>query len=119
MLSEGKDSRFDEIKKSPVRFGAAFFAQATWVSLCMMPVLALNAVPGPVLAATTALSVTDILGLALWVGGFACEVIADWQKSRWLHEKKTKQHDEVFLTKGLFAKRYEQTLEHAYLGADV
>lgn len=106
VLTEGKDSRFDDIKTSPPKFAAAFVGQAAWVSLCMMPVIALNAVPGPAMAVTTALGVTDVLGLALWAGGFAFEIVADRQKSRWLHEKRTKQHDEEFLTRGLFGKRY-------------
>lgn len=33
VLADGHDSRFDEIKKSPPKFFAAFMAQATWVSL--------------------------------------------------------------------------------------
>ncbi|RAL68559.1 hypothetical protein DID88_007284 [Monilinia fructigena] len=45
ILSDGHDSRFDEIKKSPSKFLGAFAAQATWVSLCCLPVLALNALP--------------------------------------------------------------------------
>lgn len=106
VLSEGKDSRFDEIKPYPAKFSAAFIGQAAWVSFCLMPVMALNSVPGPALAATTAFGLTDALGLAIWAGGFACEVIADRQKSQWLHEKRTKQHDEEFLTRGLFGKRY-------------
>lgn len=81
------------------------------MSLCMMPVIALNSVPGPAMALTTALGVTDVLGIALWAGGFACEVIADRQKSKWVHEKRTKQHDEEFLTRGLFGKRYVNRLD--------
>lgn len=105
VLAEGKDSRFDDIKKSPPKFLVAFFGQAVWVSLCLMPVIALNSVPSLAFAALPHVATTDFLGLALWVGGFACEVIADRQKSKWMHEKRTKQHDEEFLTKGLFGKR--------------
>ena len=105
VLQEGKDSRFDEIKKSPPKFAVAFFAQATWVSLCLMPVIALNAIPAATFAALPALRATDVLGLSLYVGGLAFEVTADRQKSRWAREKREKVHDEEFLTRGLWSKR--------------
>lgn len=105
VLSEGKDSRFDEIKKSPPRFATAFFGQAVWVSLCLMPVIVLNAVPAVAFSAVPRVAATDVLGLAVWAGGFAFEVAADRQKSRWLKEKREKKHSEEFLTKGLFSKR--------------
>lgn len=108
VLAEGKDSRFDEIKKSPPKFFGAFFAQAMWVSLCIMPILAINSAPSIALSSTalgSSVLLTDVLGLGLWAGGFLTEVIADRQKSQWLKEKRNKEHDEHFLTKGLFGKR--------------
>lgn len=105
ILSEGKDSRFDEIKKSTPRFAAAFFAQATWVSLCVMPVVVLNSVPAAAFAAIPSVRVVDVLGLLLYSGGLAYEVAADRQKSKWMAAKKAKLHDEDFLTKGLWSRR--------------
>ena len=43
---DGKDSRFDNIRGSAPKFLGAFAAQATWVSLCLLPVLAVNSIPG-------------------------------------------------------------------------
>ena len=104
--SEGKDSRFDAIRHSPSRFATAFVGQAAWVSLCMMPILAVNSIPAAALsAALPRLLATDVLGLGLWVGGFAVEVAADRQKSRWVHARRAKEHDEEFMTRGLFGKR--------------
>ena len=80
-MSDGKDSRFDEIKKSPPKFLVAFMAQATWVSLCLMPILAVNSIPHAALAMLTAVGITDIIGLALYVGGLTFEVTADRQKN--------------------------------------
>ncbi|KAH6981233.1 hypothetical protein BKA56DRAFT_617031 [Ilyonectria sp. MPI-CAGE-AT-0026] len=97
----GADSRFSEIKHSPLRFSTAFFFQALWVTICLTPVLLVNAVPRAALA--TGVTVTDVLGLGLWVGGFAFEVVADAQKSRWVREKRDKVHDEEFMTRGLFS----------------
>jgi steroid 5-alpha reductase family enzyme len=104
VLSDGKDSRFDDIKKSPPRFIVAFVAQATWVSLCLMPVLAINSIPHIALSTLPLFTVTDILGLALYLGGLGFEVTADRQKDAWVQAKKRKEHDEDFLTHGLWSK---------------
>ncbi|QSZ37168.1 hypothetical protein DSL72_009262 [Monilinia vaccinii-corymbosi] len=104
VLSDGHDSRFDEIKKSPPRFFSVFAAQATWVSLCCLPVLAINALPYSLLATLPTLMLTDILGLLLFTGGLSFEILADRQKSAWAAAKKRKEHDEDFLTSGLWAK---------------
>ncbi|KAL1604201.1 hypothetical protein SLS59_003994 [Nothophoma quercina] len=108
---DGKDSRFDNIRTSPSKFYVAFFAQATWVSLCTLPVILVNSLPRSAFAATSfgsAIStnpyLTDILGLAIFVFGLTFEVIADKQKSKWMEEKKAKKHSEEFLTHGLWSK---------------
>jgi steroid 5-alpha reductase family enzyme len=69
-----------------------------------MPVLALNSIPHTALAALPLLGVTDVIGLALFVGGLSFEVAADRQKSAWVQAKKNKEHDEDFLTHGLWSK---------------
>ena len=104
-MADGEDSRFKNIRNSPPKFLVAFIAQATWVSLCLMPVLAVNALPASTFAALGgAVSITDIMGVLLYVGGLSFEVTADRQKNKWVQEKKTKQHDEDFLTRGLWSK---------------
>lgn len=101
----GQDSRFEKIRTSPPTFFGAFMAQATWVSLCLLPVLALNALPAPLFATLPAgVALTDILGLALYAGGIVFEATADAQKSKWSKEKHAKVHDEEFLTHGLWSK---------------
>lgn len=101
---DGKDSRFDNIRGSPPKFLGAFFAQATWVSLCLLPVLAVNSIPATSLAALPFFTITDIVGLLLYVGGISFEATADQQKSQWMKEKKEKKHSEDFLTRGLWSK---------------
>ncbi|KAF4826177.1 hypothetical protein CGCTS75_v009449 [Colletotrichum tropicale] len=102
ILQDGHDSRFDEIKKSPAKFAGAFFAQATWVSLCLLPVIALNSVPAASFAALPPVKISDIAGILVYVAGFAFEITADRQKSKWMREKKEKLHDEQFMTRGLW-----------------
>lgn len=105
ILSDGEDSRFKDIRNSPPKFFVAFFAQATWVSLCLMPVLAINSLPASTFAALGGLvSITDIIGVLLYVGGLSFEATADRQKNKWVTEKKEKKHSEDFLTRGLWSK---------------
>ena len=107
----GRDSRFDSIRGSPSKFYVAFFAQATWVSLCTLPVVLVNSIPRSAYATSAfgqAISakpyLTDVLGLALFVFGLTFEIIADKQKSKWVQDKKDKKHSEEFLTHGLWSK---------------
>ncbi|CZS95886.1 uncharacterized protein RAG0_05377 [Rhynchosporium agropyri] len=104
VVADGHDSRFDEIKKSPPRFFGAFVAQATWVSICLLPIVALNSIPHTILSTLPLLTVTDIAGLSLFLGGFTFEVLADREKNAWVQAKKRKEHDEDFLTSGLWSK---------------
>lgn len=73
----GKDDRFDEIKPSFIRFLNVWTVQALWVTFTMAAALV-------AITTTTrkALDVFAIAGLLIWGFGFAFEVIADLQKSR-------------------------------------
>lgn len=104
-MSDGQDPRFKGIRESPPSFLVAFMAQAMWVSLCLMPVLAINFLPTSTLAAPGSLvSTTDIIGILLYVGRLSFEVATDRQKDTWVQEKKQKKHEEDFLTRGLWSK---------------
>ena len=105
VLQQGHDSRFDEIKKSPVKFFAAFMAQATWVSICALPVVAVNSIPVGVLAKLPVVKLSDVVGFSLFAGGLILEATADAQKSKWMREKRAKLHDEEFMTRGLWSRR--------------
>lgn len=80
--------------------------QAVWVTIPLLPVLALGAVPAATLAtAVPRVAMTDVLGLSFWGVGFLFEAVADYQKSQWSKARKRKEHDEDFLTSGLFSVR--------------
>ena len=72
---DGKDGRFDDIKITPPRFFAAWTIQGVWVLLTALPVFTVNA-----MSSTKDLGVNDYIGWAIWVLGFALEVISDNQK---------------------------------------
>jgi steroid 5-alpha reductase family enzyme len=73
----GKDDRFDEIKPSFIRFLNVWTIQGLWVTFTMAAAL---------VAITTSirkeLDVFAVVGFLVWIFGFAFEVIADMQKSR-------------------------------------
>ncbi|MBN1934892.1 MAG: DUF1295 domain-containing protein [Anaerolineae bacterium] len=73
----GKDDRFDEIKPSFIRFLNVWTIQGLWVTLTMAAAL---------VAITTAnkkeLDLFALTGFLVWAFGFAIEVVADLQKSR-------------------------------------
>jgi len=73
----GKDDRFDEIKPSFIRFLNIWTIQGLWVTFTMAAAL---------VAITTTtrkeLDLFAIVGFLVWVFGFAVEVLADSQKSR-------------------------------------
>lgn len=73
----GKDDRFDELKPSLIRFLNVWTIQGLWVTFTMAAAL---------IAITTThrkdLDGFALVGFLIWVFGFAIEVIADSQKSR-------------------------------------
>jgi steroid 5-alpha reductase family enzyme len=73
----GKDDRFDEIKPSLIRFLNVWTIQALWVTFTIAAAL---------VAITTStrkeLDLFALVGFLVWAGGFAIEVVADSQKSR-------------------------------------
>ena len=105
MVSDGHDSRFDGIRDNPWKFAGAFVAQGTWISLCLFPVIGLCSIPGSLISrGLPLLTTTDAVGLGLFAGGFAFEVVADRQKAAWVADKKAKRHEESFLTRGLWGR---------------
>lgn len=73
----GKDDRFDEIKPSFIRFLNVWTIQGLWVTFTLAAAL--------VAITTTNRKELDLFALAgflIWLFGFAVEVIADAQKSR-------------------------------------
>ena len=73
----GGDQRFDHIKVSSSRFFVAWTLQGTWV--VMTSCAAVTAILSP---EQPPLGPVYIVGVVMWATGFAIEVIADRQKSR-------------------------------------
>jgi len=92
----GKDDRFDEIKPSFIRFLNTWTLQGLWVTFTAAAAL---------VAITTAyrkeLDVFALIGFLIWVFGFAFEVIADAQKSRFNAEPANKGK---FIRTGLWSR---------------
>jgi steroid 5-alpha reductase family enzyme len=91
----GHDDRFDTIKVSFVRFLLAWTVQGLWISLTA----------GAALAAITTterepLGALAVVGLVIWGAGFAVEVVADLQKSRFRADPANRGR---FIREGLWA----------------
>ena len=91
----GKDARFDDIKPSFTRFLMTWTVQGLWVTFTLAAALA-------AITTTTRkeLGLVAVIGLLVWVFGFAIEVAADSQKSRFRADPKNKGK---FIDSGLWA----------------
>ncbi|TFK75076.1 DUF1295-domain-containing protein [Pluteus cervinus] len=99
-IKAGGDSRFDVIKKKPTTFFAYWMAQATWIALVGLPVWLVNTLPA---SRNPPLGLRDYAAFGLFAGSWLFEIIADRQKTKWRRAKDDKEHDEKFITKGLWA----------------
>lgn len=91
----GKDARFDDIKPSFIRFLNTWTLQGLWITFTLAAALA---------AITTntrkELGLFAVVGFLVWLFGFAMEVVADLQKSRFRADPKNKGK---FINTGLWA----------------
>ena len=95
VLKTGKDTRFDEIKVSFLRFLNAWTLQGLWIAFTLAAALA-------AITTTTRqeLGLFALVGFLVWAGGFAIEATADAQKSRFRTNPANKGR---FITTGLWA----------------
>ena len=95
VYSSGKDSRFEELKQSFLRFLLTWTLQGLWVSLTLSAALA-------AITTTTrkGLGWFALIGFVVWAFGFAVEVLADAQKSRFRADPENKGQ---FIHRGLWA----------------
>lgn len=91
----GSDTRFDEIKTSPLRFFAAWTIQGLWVLLTAAAALAIITT-----SVSRDLGWLAYTGIVVWVVGFAIEVVADRQKSLF---KLDPSNERRFIATGLWA----------------
>ncbi|KAG0047458.1 hypothetical protein BGZ83_007472 [Gryganskiella cystojenkinii] len=93
------DKRFDKVKTNPRRFLFYWLIQGVWVALTALPVYLTNSIPGE---AHPPIGLRDLLGFVLWGGGFAFEVIANYQKQKWRREI-GKDYKRSFISSGLWS----------------
>ena len=96
IAKDGEDKRFRTIKPDIAQFFMTWTLQGMWVSVCSL--CAITAI-----ASDTGIILNNIfyIGLLMFVGGFAIEIVADQQKSafRAIPENRNK-----FITSGLWSK---------------
>lgn len=91
----GRDGRFDQIKTDPLRFFMTWTLQGLWVLLTAACALAI--ITG---IERESIQWVAIVGIVVWVAGFAVEVVADQQKSVF---KRDPANEGRFITSGLWA----------------
>jgi steroid 5-alpha reductase family enzyme len=93
---EGKDARFDELKPSFLRFLNTWTLQGLWVTFTLAAALV-------AITATRRqeLGLFALIGLLIWVFGFAIESVADAQKARFRADPENKGR---FINTGLWAR---------------
>ena len=91
-----KDGRFDSIKTSFSQFFMTWTLQGMWVFICSSAALVAIASPTGVV-----INIIFFLGLALFVLGFAVEVIADNQKTKF---RSIQENKDQFINEGLWAR---------------
>lgn len=92
----GKDDRFDELKPSFLRFLMVWTLQGLWVTFTAAAALVAMTTAQP-----KALDLYALVGLLVWGIGFAIEVVADNQKSRF---KADPANRDKFIRTGLWAR---------------
>jgi len=92
---DGRDGRFDEIKTDPLRFFMTWTLQGLWVLLTVACALAI--ITG---MERQSIGWVGVVGIVVWVVGFAMEVVADRQKSAF---KQNPANEGRFITSGLWA----------------
>ena len=92
---DGRDGRFDEIKIDPLRFFMTWTLQGLWVLLTIACALAIITS-----VERRSLGWLAVLGIVIWIAGFAIEVMADQQKSVF---KRDPANEGKFISTGLWA----------------
>ena len=92
---DGRDGRFDRIKIDPLRFFMTWTLQGLWVLLTLACALAI--ITG---TERNPIGWVAIVGMVVWVAGFAIEVVADRQKSAF---KRDQANEGRFIDSGLWA----------------
>jgi steroid 5-alpha reductase family enzyme len=92
----GKDDRFDEIKPSFIRFLNLWTIQGLWVTFTLIAALVMITT-----ANRKELDLFALIGFLVWVFGFAMEVVADYQKSRFNADPNNKGK---FIQSGLWSR---------------
>ena len=89
---EGKDRRFNEIKKSFSWFFMTFSVSGMWVTICS--ICALTGIANGII-----FSSTTIIGIIIFIIGFTIEIIADSQKTKFRANDDNK---DKFISSGLW-----------------
>jgi steroid 5-alpha reductase family enzyme len=96
ILRDGRDPRFDNIKKVKIRFLGVWVLQACWVVIVQLPVILVASFEDTSPAVAHALNVFVLL---VWLSAFLLETVADVQKFEFRQQSDNRHK---FITSGLW-----------------
>lgn len=96
ILRDGRDPRFDEMKKVPLRFLGAWMLQACWVVLVQIPVILVSSIEDTTPVAAYGVNAALLAG---WLCAFLLESMADVQKFEFRQNPDNRHR---FITTGLW-----------------
>ena len=106
ILEDGEDRRFRGVKNKFGLFFFYFFMQSVWAFVTAFPVYFLNVKQsldsGDAKMMNKGITAFDLIGWAVWLGGFALQVTADKQK-RIFRETRATTSTKEFITTGVWA----------------
>ena len=91
----GEDSRFDVIKRNPIKFLLAWSLQGLWVLITASAAFAI--ITG---GTSKPIGIFGVVGALIWVAGMVFEIVADTQKSRFRADPA---NEGKFIDSGLWA----------------
>jgi steroid 5-alpha reductase family enzyme len=92
----GKDGRFDRIKHDPLAFLMFWTIQGLWITFTAAAALA-----AMTSGAKVDFGIVSLIGLVVWIAGFAIEVVADRQKTAFRADPANAGR---FITEGLWSR---------------
>ncbi len=96
IMKAGKDSRFDELKVNFFSYLSVWTLQGLWITFTLATALVVTTSSNKI-----SFDIFAIIGIIVWLIGFAFEAISDFQKSKWRAKPENKGK---FINVGLWSK---------------
>lgn len=80
LWAKKRDSRFDSMRSSPIKFAGFWALQAAWILIVSLPLTLVNGSGSIAALQARGIGFWDVFGVFIWICGLVCEVRADHEK---------------------------------------